>query len=133
MTREQMEQFVKKFEKPPKAEPGPGRNIEINPQTKDRTFDPNRKVEGLNLNSNFGTKSIRDRGSFAAGPGPRQPAGEPLRRPARDPLAVRGLQEHHLAHERRGALRAGDEEEKSIRKSASSADRFLLFMILLLF
>jgi hypothetical protein len=45
MTRGEMEQFVKKFEKgKPRPAAGPGREIKVNGETAERTFDPNRKA-----------------------------------------------------------------------------------------
>src|SRR5215213_8118926 len=43
MSREQMEQFVTKFKKAPKAAPGPGREIQAKPG-QDRTFRPDRPL-----------------------------------------------------------------------------------------
>ncbi|MBV8608736.1 MAG: hypothetical protein JO034_14900 [Singulisphaera sp.] len=63
MSREQMEQFVQKFKKAPKATPGPGREIKAKPEPV-RTFDPNRKLPDLNPNAKIGSRTIRDRNSF---------------------------------------------------------------------
>jgi hypothetical protein len=43
MTRDQIEQFVKRFEKPKQPAAGPGGEITAE-QGKDRTFDPNRSI-----------------------------------------------------------------------------------------
>jgi hypothetical protein len=62
MSREQMEQFVTKFKKAPKAAPGPGRQIQVKPG-KDRVFNPNRKLPDLGPNAHVGNRTGRGRGA----------------------------------------------------------------------
>jgi len=64
MTREEMEQFVTKFKKAPKAPPGPGREIKVKPGA-DQKFDPNRTLPDINPNARLGTRTDRTRGSVA--------------------------------------------------------------------
>ncbi|WP_020466405.1 hypothetical protein [Singulisphaera acidiphila] len=65
MSRDEMEQFVKKFKKPDKAAPaGPGREIQVKPGV-DRTLDPNRTLSDLNPNARLGNRTERARGSVA--------------------------------------------------------------------
>ncbi|MHC5542529.1 hypothetical protein ACYOEI_30255 [Singulisphaera rosea] len=64
MSREQMEQFVKRFKKAPQAEPGPGREIKIKPG-EERKFDPNRKLPELGPNAPVSSRTIRGEGNAA--------------------------------------------------------------------
>jgi len=63
MSREQLEQFVTKFKKPPKNTPGPGREIKVSPG-KDRTFRPDRQLPELNPSARVGS-TARNRNSVA--------------------------------------------------------------------
>jgi len=63
MSKEELNQFVKKFEKAPKAEPGPGREIEAKPG-KPQAVDPNRKLPDLNPGTSVSARTIRDRGGM---------------------------------------------------------------------
>jgi len=60
MSREQMEQFVRKFKGAPKAEPGKGREIQIKPGESPK-YSPNRTLPGLNAGSRVTSKTVRDR------------------------------------------------------------------------
>ena len=64
MSRDEMEQFVKKMKKLDKAPAGPGREIKVKPGV-DRTFDPNRTLPDLNPNARLGNRTERARGSVA--------------------------------------------------------------------
>ena len=62
MSREEMEQFVKKFEGPPKGEVGPGREIEINSESSGPVLGPN--YQGP---SSLSGKTVRSRADRASG------------------------------------------------------------------
>ena len=62
-SKEELNQFVKKFEKAPKSEPGAGREIDVKPG-KERAVDPNRKLPDLNLGARTDTTTIRNRGGY---------------------------------------------------------------------
>jgi hypothetical protein len=57
-SKEELEQFVKKFEKAPKAEPGAGREIEAKPG-KPQAVDPNRKLPELNPSARVNMSTLR--------------------------------------------------------------------------
>jgi hypothetical protein len=61
-SKEELNQFVEKFTKAPKAEPGAGREIEVKPG-KAQAIDPSRKLPDLNPNATVSTKTMRDRGA----------------------------------------------------------------------
>ena len=62
MSREEMEQFVKKFTKAPKAEPTDGRKIEIKPGEV-RPSAPDTAQPPLSPGARFSTQSLRDKGA----------------------------------------------------------------------
>jgi hypothetical protein len=63
MSKEQLDQFVKKFEKAPKTAAGGGREIDVKPGTP-QEIDPNRKLPELTTGATASTKQMRERGSF---------------------------------------------------------------------
>jgi hypothetical protein len=65
MNREQMEHFVKKYEARKSAPAGPGREVEVKPgepNTKDR---PGSNLPGIDRQSRFTNKNLKDRGTMA--------------------------------------------------------------------
>jgi len=64
MSRDEMEQFVKKLKNVPKGPAGPGREIKVKPGAEQK-FDPNRTLPELNPNARLGTRTDRTRGSVA--------------------------------------------------------------------
>ena len=64
MSKEELNQFVKKFEKAPKADPGQGRDIEVKPGRGGPQLDPNRTLPDLNPSATVGTKQMRERGTM---------------------------------------------------------------------
>jgi hypothetical protein len=64
MSREEMEQFVTKFKKPPKSQPGAGQEIPVKPGQAPK-FDPNRALPDLNPGASVSSRNVRDRGSVA--------------------------------------------------------------------
>jgi hypothetical protein len=61
LTREQLEQFARKFEKPKAGPAGPGREIEVKPG--DQTpAKPAANLPGVSRTTRFSTSSIRERG-----------------------------------------------------------------------
>jgi hypothetical protein len=62
MSKEELNQFVTKFQKAPKAEPGPGREIEVTPGKAAPTIDPKRSLPDLNPQASVSTKQMRDKG-----------------------------------------------------------------------
>jgi len=60
MSRSEMEQFVKKFEKRRAEEVGQGRNIEIKRSDDSTGAMPSRGLTGINPKSSFSTRSTRD-------------------------------------------------------------------------
>jgi hypothetical protein len=65
-TREQMEQFVQKFqkEKAPRAAARPGEEIQVKPG-ESRPAGPAPNLPGINPQTRFSTQSLRDRGAVA--------------------------------------------------------------------
>lgn len=64
MTKEELNQFVKKYEKAPKPEATPDREIEVKPgQTP--ALDPNTKLPSIEPGVSSNTQVIRDRGGIA--------------------------------------------------------------------
>jgi len=64
MSKEQIEQFAKKFDKPPAAPSRPGRDIELKSEPgRVPNLDPSRKVGGPSPSSTFGGRSNREAGS----------------------------------------------------------------------
>ena len=63
MSKEELNQFVSKFEKAPKGEPGAGRDIEAKPG-KPQTVDPNRTLPDLNPATRIDSATVRDRGAI---------------------------------------------------------------------
>jgi hypothetical protein len=59
MSKEELNQFVKKFEKAPKAEPGEGREIEAKPG-KPQAVDPNLKTTDLNPSTRVNSSTLRE-------------------------------------------------------------------------
>jgi len=64
MTREQMEQFVKKYEHVKSAPAGPGREITVNPGDRERTDQPSANLPGFGRQERYSTKSQKDRGQM---------------------------------------------------------------------
>jgi hypothetical protein len=62
MSREEMEQFVRKFSKAPKPTPGEGRKIEVKPG-ESKPSGANTSLPGLNPGTHLSTQSLRDRGA----------------------------------------------------------------------
>src|SRR5208283_1989685 len=63
MTREQMEQFVKKYEAGKSAPAGPGREIEVKPGEQGATDKPSANLPGIDRQNRFSTKNLKDRGA----------------------------------------------------------------------
>jgi hypothetical protein len=64
MTREQMEQFVKKYENVKAAPAGPGREIEVKPGDRERTDRPSANLPGFGRQERYSSKSQKDRGQM---------------------------------------------------------------------
>ncbi|MBV8487198.1 MAG: hypothetical protein JO161_02850, partial [Planctomycetaceae bacterium] len=64
MTREQMEQFVKKYEGVKTAPAGPGREIEVKPGQHDASLRPSANLPGIDVNTRYSTKNIKERGTM---------------------------------------------------------------------
>ncbi len=64
MTREQMEQFVKKYEKVKSAPAGPGREIAVKPGDREPTDRPSANLPGFGRQERYSTKSQKDRGQM---------------------------------------------------------------------
>ncbi|MGZ3434260.1 MAG: hypothetical protein ACXVA7_21055, partial [Isosphaeraceae bacterium] len=64
MTREQMEQFVKKYENIKSAPAGPGREIAVKPGDRERTEHPSANLPGFGRQERYSTKSQKDRGQM---------------------------------------------------------------------
>jgi hypothetical protein len=62
-SKEELNQFVEKFEKAPKSKPGPGREVEVKPG-KPQAVDPNRRLPELIPGSTVSTKMMRDKGAY---------------------------------------------------------------------
>jgi hypothetical protein len=62
MTREQMEQFVKKYEAVKSAPAGPGRDISVKPGDAGAGDQPAANLPGLDRQSRFSTRNIKNRG-----------------------------------------------------------------------
>jgi hypothetical protein len=69
MSRDELEQFVKKFDKAPKADPGAARDLTANPG-KDKTIDPNRTIADPLAGS-----TVSGRNQRGAGVAPKDAAG----------------------------------------------------------
>jgi hypothetical protein len=65
MTREQMEQFVKKYEKGKSEPAGPGREIEVKPGDRGSNDKPSANLPGIDSRSRFSTKNLKDRGTMS--------------------------------------------------------------------
>ena len=65
MTREQMEQLVKKYENVKTAPAGPGREIEVKPGQREPTDRPSANLPGFGRQERYSTKSQKDRGQTA--------------------------------------------------------------------
>src|SRR5262249_43543852 len=65
MTREQMEQFVRKYEKPKSQPVGAGREFEVKPGEREPNDKPSPNLPGMDLRSRFSSKNIKDPGSMA--------------------------------------------------------------------
>ena len=63
ISRSEIEQFVKKYEKPKSAPAGPGREIKVKPGEQ-TPVKPSPNLPGLDPNSRFSTKTRTDRGSM---------------------------------------------------------------------
>ena len=76
-SKEELNQFVTKFDKAPKSTPGPGREIEVKPG-KPEAVDPNRQAPRPDPRARRSArKTIRDRGQLCPGQRPRQQRGDP--------------------------------------------------------
>ena len=64
MTREQMEQFVRKYENVKSAPAGPGREIAVKPGDRERTDHPSANLPGFGRQERYSTKSQKDRGQM---------------------------------------------------------------------
>jgi hypothetical protein len=62
MSREEMEQFVRKFTKPPKNTPREGRTVEVKP-SENRPTGADTSLPGLNPGTRISTQSLRDKGA----------------------------------------------------------------------
>ena len=63
-SREELEQFAKKFEKPPATASRPGEEIEVKPEPGHLPkLDPRRKVAGPNADSKFSGRATREAGA----------------------------------------------------------------------
>jgi hypothetical protein len=62
MTREQMEQFVKKYEAVKSAPAGPGREISVKPGDAGAGDQPSANLPGIDRQSRFSTRNIKNRG-----------------------------------------------------------------------
>jgi hypothetical protein len=65
MSREQMEQFVKKYESVKAAPAGPGREINVKPDQKAPAGGAAANLPGIDRGSRFTTKNRKDRGTMA--------------------------------------------------------------------
>lgn len=65
MSRSEMEQFVKRFEKRQAEEVGQGRNIEIKRGNDSTSAKPSKGLTGINPKSSFSTHSTRDGSAMA--------------------------------------------------------------------
>jgi hypothetical protein len=61
MSRAQMEQFVRDYEKKKSAPAGPGRDIQVKPGTRDGADKPAANLQGINLKSRSSTRNRTDR------------------------------------------------------------------------
>ncbi len=61
MSKEELNQFVQKFDKAPKGPVAPGREIEVKPG-KTEALDPNRRVSDLNSSTKLNTRTVQNRG-----------------------------------------------------------------------
>jgi hypothetical protein len=64
MTREQLEQFATKFQKPKSGPAGPGREIEVKPREQ-TPAQPGANLPGVDRNRRFSTATNRERGVIA--------------------------------------------------------------------
>jgi hypothetical protein len=64
MSRAQMEQFVREYEKKKSAPAGPGREIQVKPGNRDSADKPAANLPGINPNSRSSTRNITDRGKL---------------------------------------------------------------------
>ena len=62
MSREQMEQFVKKYENVKSGPAGPGREITVKPGQHDATDHPSANLPGFGGHERYSTKNLKDRG-----------------------------------------------------------------------
>ena len=64
ISRSDIEQFARKYEKPKSAPPGPGREIKVKPGEQTPT-KPAADLPALDGSTRFSTKNVRDRGTSA--------------------------------------------------------------------
>ncbi len=64
MSKEELNQFVKKYEQKAKTDPIPGREVEVKPG-KTPGLDPNIKLPGIDPGISSSTQVVRDRGGIA--------------------------------------------------------------------
>ncbi len=64
MSRAQMEQFVREYEKKKSAPAGPGRDIQVKPGGRDSADKPAANLPGISLKSRSSTKNLTDRGKM---------------------------------------------------------------------
>jgi hypothetical protein len=64
MTRAQMEQFVKDYEKMKSAPAGPGREIQVKPGDRDSNDKPAANLPGINRSNRSSTKNLTGRGKM---------------------------------------------------------------------
>ncbi len=64
MSKEELNQFVKKFESAPKRDPGAAREIDVKP-TNTPGLDPNLNLPAINPGTSVSTSTMRDRGGIS--------------------------------------------------------------------
>jgi hypothetical protein len=64
LTREQLEQFATKFQKPKSGPAGPGREIDVTPR-EETPAKPAANLPGVDRSRSFSTKTMRERGFMA--------------------------------------------------------------------
>ena len=66
MTREQMEQFVKKYEKVKSGPAGPGREIQVKPGERGEDAKPSANLPGINRQDRYFVQEYQGQGHHAA-------------------------------------------------------------------
>lgn len=65
MTRAEMEQFVKKYERVKSGPAGPGREVQVKPGERGEDAKPAANLPGFNRQDRFSSKNLKDRGTMA--------------------------------------------------------------------